>query len=222
MTRQTDVSGLALLTGTNRSGFEKLIDPYFLPWQKKKIMQAYRLAKYGHQTQVRQDGGRYFEHPKSLALCLIRLGVRDHEVICAALLHDVVEDTYILELEDIEEWFGPGVCLLVKLLTKEKGLSLKRYIERLAAGDPRAWLVKCADRLHNMSTLDAPDASLHEFFRAKKIKQVKETRKKILPLALKLAAAPGYEELGRFFVEALEYWCQRRASEAVADAPAEN
>lgn len=219
MTRRHDVSALALLKGTNRTGFEKLIGPYFLPWQQRKIMQAYRLAKYGHQSQVRQGGGRYFEHPKSLALLLIRLGVRDHEVICAALLHDVVEDTFILELADIEEWFGPGTCLLVKLVTKEKGLSLKRYIERLTAGDPRAWLVKCADRVHNMSTLDSPDPAMHEFFRKKKIKQVKETREKILPLAVKLSAVPGFEELGRFFFEALNYWCERREREATEDAP---
>lgn len=213
-----DLSAIALMKGTNRAGFEREIRFYFAPSEQKKIMQAYRLAKHGHRTQNRQGGGRYFEHPKALALLLIRLGVRDWKVICAALLHDVVEDTFILEFGDIEEWFGIEVCMLVKLLTKEKGLGIRAYFLRMLAGDVRALLVKCADRLHNLSTLDSEDPEMKAFFRKKKVKQVRETRKKIMPLAHKLAAAPGFEEIGQFFVDALEYWCERRTSEAAAAA----
>lgn len=211
-----DVSGLSLMSGLNRAGFEKLIAPHFLPSEQRKIMQAYRLSKYGHRDQMREGGGRYFEHPKALAILLIRLGVRDVDVICAALLHDTVEDTFIIEFADIEEWFGGGTCLLVKLVTKEKGLSPRQYIVRLSNGDPRAWLVKCADRLHNMSTLDSADPAMQDHFRKKKVKQAKETRKKILPLAEKLAHTPGFEELGQYFVAALTYWCERREKEAAA------
>lgn len=214
--KRLDPTGLALMKTTNRAGFEKLIAQYFLPHAQKKIMQAYRLAKYGHRLQMREGGGRYFEHPKSVALLLIRLGVRDWKVICAALLHDVVEDTYILEFADIEEWFGAEVALLVKLVTKEKGLGARAYIARLNAGDPRAWLVKCGDRLHNMSTLDSADPAMHEHFRQKKGKQVRETRRKILPLAAKLAVTPQQQQFGEYFVNALTYWCERRAQEAAA------
>lgn len=209
-----DVTGLSLMSGLNRAGFEKLIAPHFLPSEQRRIMQAYRLSKHGHRLQMREGGGRYFEHPKALAILLVRLGVRDVDVICAALLHDIVEDTFILEFADIEEWFGGGTCLLVKLVTKEKGLSPRQYIIRLSLGDVRAWLLKCADRLHNMSTLDSDDPAMFDHFKKKKVKQVRETRKKILPLAEKLAASPGYEELGNFFVAALTYWCERRAAEA--------
>lgn len=211
-----DVSGLSLMRVVNRAGFEKLIAPHFLPSEQRKIMQAYRLSKYGHRDQVREGGGRYFEHPKVLAVIAILLGVRDVEVICALLLHDTIEDTYILEFADIEDWFGGGTCNLVRLVTKEKGLSPYQYIRRLSLGDPRAWLVKCIDRLHNMSTLDSPDPAMFDHFNKKKVKQAKETRKKILPLAEKLAQTPGYEELGAYFVAALTYWCERREQEAKA------
>lgn len=216
--KRLDPTGLALMKTTNRDGFEKLIAQFFLPREQRKIMQAYRLAKYGHRLQMREGGGRYFEHPKSVALLLIRIGVRDWKVICAALLHDVIEDTHILEYEDIEEWFGAEVAMLVKLVTKERGLGARAYIARLSAGDPRAWLVKCGDRLHNMSTLDSADSAMQEHFRKKKGKQVRETRRKILPLAHKLAATAGLEQFGDFFVNGLTLWCERRAQEAAVAA----
>ncbi len=208
----------ALMKVLNRRGFENLIRPHFLPSEQRKIMQAYRLSKYGHLPQKREGGGRYFEHPKTLAILLIRLGVRDVAVICAALLHDTVEDSFILELADIEDWFGGDTCMLVKLCTKEKGLSLAQYILRLMLGDVRGLLVKCADRVHNLSTLESDDPAKAEFWRKKKIKQCRETRKRILPLAQRLAQDAQWGEIGQWFVDALTYWVERREAEVAAAA----
>lgn len=211
--------GLLLMQATNREGFEAAIRPYFLPSECEQIMRAYRLAKYGHKDQMREGGMRYFEHPKVLALLLVRLGVRDAAVIIAALLHDVIEDSFILEPADVEAWFGGTVCLTVKLVTKDKkeGLTLEQYFARLLSGGPRGWLVKLADRLHNMSTLvDSEDPDKRERFRLKKVKQVAETREFVLPLAVALSRAPGYEQLRIWFLGQLTAWCARREEEAAA------
>lgn len=205
-----------LMKPLSRRGFEALIRPYFLPSEQRKIMQAYRLSKHGHRLQTREGGGRYFDHPKTLAILLVRLGVRDVAVICAALLHDTIEDTFILEPDDIEEWFGSDTCLLVKLCTKEKKLPFLEYIRRLATGDVRGIIVKCADRVHNMSTLESADPAKAEFWRKKKIKQCRETRKHILPMAIRLSQDPIYGEIGKWFVDALTYWVERREQEVAA------
>lgn len=221
MTRTVD-AGLLLMQVTNREGFELAIRPHFLPSECELIMRAYRLAKYGHKEQMREGGIRYFEHPKALALLLVRLGVRDVPVIIAALLHDVIEDSYILELADIEAWFGADACRTVQLLTKDKkeGLTLAQYFDRLLKGGFRGWLGKLADRLHNMSTLvDGDDPEKREKFRQKKLRQVAETREFILPLATALSAAPGYEVLGQWFFDQLTAWCELREAEALAAAP---
>lgn len=207
-----------LMKPLSRRGFEALIRPHFLPSEQRKIMQAYRLSKYGHIPQKRDGGGRYFDHPKTLAILLVRLGVRDVEVICAALLHDTVEDSFILELADIEEWFGSGTCMLVKLCTKEKGLRFLAYIARLLSGDVRGVIVKCADRVHNLSTLESDDPAKADFWNQKKIKQCRETRKHILPLARRLAADAQWGAIGSWFVDALTYWVERREQEVAAHA----
>lgn len=209
--------GLMLMQATNKAGFEQAIRPYFLPSECVQIMRAYKLSKYGHRDVMREDGTRYFEHPKILALLLVRLGVRNAAVICAALLHDVVEDSFILELDDIEAFFGVLVCHLVHMVTKDKleGLTIEEYFARLSNDGPLSWLVKLADRLHNLSTLvTGSDPDRQEHFRNKKRKQVKETRDFILPLAVKLSQTPGFETIGQFFYDALTEWCNFREEEA--------
>lgn len=211
--------GLLLMQTTNREGFERAIRPYFLPSEFKAIMQAYRLSKYGHRAQMREGGIRYFEHPKVLALLLVRLGVRDAAVIIAALLHDAIEDSFILELEDVEDWFGGDACHTVHVLTKDpkEKLSLAQYFARLLDGGFRGLLVKLADRLHNMSTLaDSDDPEKHEKFRQKKIKQSAETREYVLPLAEALMQVKGCEKLGAWFYDQLIAWCEIREAEVAA------
>lgn len=185
-----------------RVQFEELLNRYFIPSQVHLIMMAYRFSKYGHRGQSREGGGRYFEHPKEAALILLERGVTDHEVIIAALLHDVMEDSFILTWPDLEFIFGSHLCAIVKLLTKEPGLPKEQYIPRLVNGLPEAQLVKLADRLHNLSTLGSCK-------REKQLKQVKETREKIYLLADKLAENPKYSEIAGWFKARMETICQQ-------------
>src|SRR5690349_20108516 len=103
----------------SRAQFEELINRHFIPSQARLVMMAYRFAKYGHRGQERDGGGRYFDHPRDVSVILLRQGIQDHEVIIAALLHDVMEDSFILTWEDLEHIFGSRVCGIVKLLSKE-------------------------------------------------------------------------------------------------------
>lgn len=204
-----------LLHGTDRRGFEDEIRPHFTAADFDRIMSAYRLSKYGHRNQFRDTGERYFEHPKILALLLVRLGVYDADVIIAALLHDVIEDSYILEKQDVTNWFGARCCNFIMKVTKLKNpdgsFDLVAYFAAMLADEVGTWLVKLADRLHNLSTLpDGTDAASKLKCRQKKDKQVAETNQFILPLATKLANTKGYEKLGKWFYDELTLWCQYR------------
>ncbi len=185
-----------------RTQFEELLNRNFIPSQARLIMMAYRFSKYGHRGQAREGGGRYFNHPREAALILLERSVFDHEVIIAALLHDVMEDSFILTWPDLEFIFGSRICAIVKLLTKEPGLPKEQYIPRLLGGMPEAMLVKLADRLHNLTTLN-------ECSREKQIKQIKETREKIYKLCDKLALDPQYSELAGWFKEQMEARCRQ-------------
>lgn len=189
-------------TVVNRAQFEEQIAKYFIPSQLRLIMMAYRFSKYGHRGQERDGGGRYFDHPREVSLILLRQGLFDHEMIIAALLHDVMEDSFILTWEDLEFIFGSRVCGLVKLLTKEPGLPKEQYFPRLLSGPPEAWLIKMADRLHNLSTLGSCT-------REKQIKQIKETREKYFPLCRQLALATLYADKAGWFEQQFEEICQR-------------
>ncbi len=197
---ETKSEGKSAVVG--RVQFEELLNKYFIPSQIHLIMMAYRFSKYGHRGQARDGGGRYFDHPKGAALILLEHGVTDHEVIIAALLHDVMEDSFILTWPDLEFIFGNRICAIVKLLTKEAGLPKDQYIPRLVAGLPEAQLVKLADRLHNLSSLGSCK-------REKQLKQVKETREKIYQVCDKLALNPQYSELAGWFKEQMEALCRQ-------------
>ncbi|MBQ1173378.1 MAG: bifunctional (p)ppGpp synthetase/guanosine-3',5'-bis(diphosphate) 3'-pyrophosphohydrolase [Lachnospiraceae bacterium] len=127
------------------------------------IEKAYRLADDAHRDQVRKSGEPYIIHPLCVAIILADLEM-DKETIAAGLLHDVVEDT-IFTTEEIKEQFGSDVALLVDGVTKLSRLQydgdkLELQAENLRkmflamAKDIRVILIKLADRLHNMRTLD--------------------------------------------------------------------
>ena len=127
------------------------------------IEKAYRLADDAHRAQVRKSGEPYIIHPLCVAIILADLEM-DKETIAAGLLHDVVEDT-IFTTEEIKEQFGSDVALLVDGVTKLSRLQydgdkLELQAENLRkmflamAKDIRVILIKLADRLHNMRTLD--------------------------------------------------------------------
>ena len=126
------------------------------------ITKAYELAKKAHNNQKRKSGEPYIIHPICVAIILAELEL-DKETIAAGLLHDVIEDTAI-SFKELSDMFGVDVANLVDGVTKLTQLSLKNdKIEMQAenlrkmflamAKDIRVILIKLADRLHNMRTL---------------------------------------------------------------------
>jgi guanosine-3',5'-bis(diphosphate) 3'-pyrophosphohydrolase len=125
------------------------------------LRRAYDFAAEQHQTQVRESGEPYLSHPLEVTHVLADMKL-DVITLCAALLHDVVEDTKI-PLEQIRELFGAEVARLVEGTTKISRLDLLAPEARQAenvrkmllamVNDVRVVLVKLADRLHNMRTL---------------------------------------------------------------------
>lgn len=128
------------------------------------IKKAYDLSKSKHNKVKRESGEPYFIHPVATALILLTNYISETNVICAALLHDVCEDTDT-ECEVIEEEFNKDVFELVKNLTKLDKKQFSSYqeyksenIRKLiiaSSKDVRVMFIKLADRLHNMSTLNA-------------------------------------------------------------------
>ncbi|MBI2626413.1 MAG: bifunctional (p)ppGpp synthetase/guanosine-3',5'-bis(diphosphate) 3'-pyrophosphohydrolase [Candidatus Nealsonbacteria bacterium] len=176
------------MTPIGRAGFERKLREKadLTPREFQLIMLAYRLAKYGHRNQERDDGGRYFEHPKRVALILIDENTEfmplKPEMVVAALLHDIKEDSFILTWEDIEMIFGKNIKEMIETLTKdktlEKQLRTESYFKRLITASSEIKNVKLADRLDNMRDLGncSPEKQKTYF---------KETTDFFLPLARK-------------------------------------
>ena len=146
------------------STFEKLLEKLNKSGNKydiAKIEKAYKLAESAHGTQVRKSGTPYITHPLAVAGNVVDMQL-DTDSVCAALLHDVVEDTEYTTAY-IEENFGKQVALLVDGVTKLDKLDFSSKEERdmenlrkmflAMTSDIRVIMIKFADRLHNMSTL---------------------------------------------------------------------
>lgn len=126
-----------------------------------KILSAYEMANKMHEGQSRTSGEPYITHPLAVAYILLDLGM-DTDTICAALLHDVVEDTSAT-LEDLQKKFGSDVANLVDGVTKLRKISEFTKEEQQAENvrkiilamsqDIRVIIIKLCDRLHNMRTL---------------------------------------------------------------------
>lgn len=127
---------------------------------------AFDFATNAHSGQLRHSGESYIVHPLSTAYILALLKI-DINIIIAALLHDVPEDTKIT-LEEIEENFGKDVSNMIKGITKLSAIKyrgVERYIENLRkmfiamAEDIRVMIIKFADRIHNLKTLESMPAN---------------------------------------------------------------
>jgi len=128
-----------------------------------QLEKAYRMAADAHKNQLRESGEPYMIHPLHVTLILAEMQM-DPVCLITGLLHDTVEDTS-LSLETIRKEFGPEVALCVDGVTKLSKLHLYSREERQAesvrkmllamVNDIRVVIVKLADRLHNMRTLDA-------------------------------------------------------------------
>lgn len=129
--------------------------------EKKMILKAYQYATYLHDGQYRQSGDAYIIHPLNVAYILAEMHA-DCDTICAGLLHDTLEDTKITK-EEIEENFNSDVAKLVNGVTKlskmnfsskqDQNYANTRKIITGITEDVRIIIIKLADRLHNMRTL---------------------------------------------------------------------
>jgi GTP pyrophosphokinase len=161
-----------------------------------QVWEAYRYADQAHQGVVRKTGEPYISHPVSVA-CILADMHMDLPTIMAALLHDVVEDTDI-STDDIKEKFGQQVAELVDGVTKLDKIEFQsasvaqaenfRKMLLAMSQDVRVILVKLADRLHNMQTLEG--------MRPEKQKLIaKETLDIYAPIANRLGLNEIYQEL---------------------------
>ena len=133
------------------------------PGDKQLLRNAFEMAAKAHETMRRKSGEPYILHPLAVAkICVEEIGLGIRSTICA-LLHDTVEDTDIT-LEDIQREFGTEVTKIVDGLTKisfvmdnnstQQAENFKKILLTLT-DDPRVILIKLADRLHNMRTLES-------------------------------------------------------------------
>jgi guanosine-3',5'-bis(diphosphate) 3'-pyrophosphohydrolase len=130
-----------------------------------KISHALAVAEEAHSGQVRDDGTPYFLHPLRVALSLAEeLDVWDPDLLCAALLHDAVEDRKQLTSAHIDTEFGARVGHIVRVLTKPNNPTKAReeinryYFSRLLRADEDCKLVKLADKLDNVrDAINSPD-----------------------------------------------------------------
>ena len=141
---------------------KKIIAESGKEYDREQIEAAYRLAEEKHREQKRSSGEPYIIHPLSVAAILVGLGM-DSQSVMAGLLHDVVEDTDCT-LEDIQKQFGKEVALLIDGVTKlgkipyssreeQQAENLRKMLMAMVE-DIRVIIIKFADRMHNLSTLE--------------------------------------------------------------------
>lgn len=136
------------------------------PGDRRLIRHAFEMAADAHKTMRRKSGEPYILHPLAVAkICTEEIGLGVRSTICS-LLHDTVEDTDIT-LEDVQKEFGPEIAKIVDGLTKisnvidvnasQQAENFRKILLTLT-DDPRVILIKLADRLHNMRTMDSMKA----------------------------------------------------------------
>ena len=167
--------------------FYKKASSYLNKSDIKKIQKAYTLAFYAHEGQLRRDGTKYITHPVAVSNILLDLKM-DPDSICAALMHDVLEDCDVNK-NNLKKLFGNSVAEIVDGVSKLGKLDITSKNDRDAnnlqkmmlamSKDVRVVLVKICDRLHNMRTIE-------HLPRSKQIKKSKETIELYGPLALRI------------------------------------
>jgi GTP diphosphokinase / guanosine-3',5'-bis(diphosphate) 3'-diphosphatase len=188
---------------------------YLFDHQIKEINKAYNLAKKLHHGQTRSTGEPYITHPLAVAKILADMRI-DYQSIIAGILHDVLEDTNMSK-ENLAEIFNPTIAELVdgvskldqiKFETKEEAQAENLRKMMLAmAKDIRVILVKLADRLHNMRTLDAKSLPSQK-------KIALETLEIYAPIANRLGMnnfCMEFEDLGFYYLYPVRYKVLKKA-----------
>ena len=185
----------------------------------RRVRDAYRFADEAHLGQFRASGEPYITHPIAVAGLCAEWKL-DAQAIMAALMHDAMEDCGISKAELIER-FGAPTADLVDGLTKLDKLRFSTREESQAESfrkmllamtrDVRVILVKLADRLHNMRTMDAVE-------RAKRVRIAAETLEIYAPIAHRLGLNQTYRELQELSFKHLKPWREAALSKAVQKA----
>ncbi|CAN5726513.1 bifunctional (p)ppGpp synthetase/guanosine-3',5'-bis(diphosphate) 3'-pyrophosphohydrolase [soil metagenome] len=185
----------------------------------RRVREAYRFADGAHLGQFRASGEPYITHPIAVAgLCADwRM---DAQAIMAALMHDSIEDCGVTKVELIER-FGAQTADLVDGLTKLDRLQFSTREESQAesfrkmllamARDVRIILIKLADRLHNMRTMESMETS-------KRVRIARETLDIYAPIAHRLGLNQTYRELQELSFEYLRPWRHKALAKAVSKA----
>ena len=187
-----------------------------IPEEKiEDVKKSYDLASYIHKDQFRQSGEPYIVHPISVAQNIINMHVYDTDTICAALLHDTIEDApeeFHFSKEVLAEMINPTVAELVDGVTKLRRIDFDTKEEQTHANtrkiingltkDIRIIIVKLADRLHNMHTL--------EYKKPEKQKKIAlETMELYVPIAYAIGAyrvKSELEDLSLRYIDPDEYF----------------
>ncbi|HEY9117702.1 MAG TPA: bifunctional (p)ppGpp synthetase/guanosine-3',5'-bis(diphosphate) 3'-pyrophosphohydrolase [Roseivirga sp.] len=193
--------------------------PFLKDNDAKLIKKAFNLSLEAHKEMRRKSGEPYIFHPIAVAeICVEEIGLGTTSII-AALMHDVVEDTEI-ELDEIKEAFGPKVAKIIDGLTKISGVfdhgssqqaeNFRKMLLTLSE-DVRVILVKLADRLHNMRTLDSMP-------RHKQLKIISETIYLYAPLAHRLGLYAIKSELEDLWLKYTEPEVYQEIVEKIAES----
>jgi len=154
------------------------------PVELNRILSAYDVAASVHESQFRRDGSPYFYHVTRVCKILIdELGVRDPDILIAALLHDVLEDSSELSAEVLQYNFGPRVAQMVQTLTKDLQAHERdpdavdwQQVERLRHAPPECLLIRLATRLDNFRCLSYD-------LKRNPLRYIQQTWERYIPLA---------------------------------------
>ncbi len=196
----------------------QILDESGKKYDREKIQRAYLYAEEAHRGQYRKSGEEYITHPLAVAEIAAEMGL-DTDAICAALLHDIVEDCPDENLDKIKAEFGPEVEMLVDGLTKLVAIPFEdkeeEHIENLRkmflamSKDIRVILIKLCDRLHNMRTLSSHQEekqrlialeTMHVYAPLAHRLGIQRIKQELESLALQYLDPIGYEEI-RGYIE---------------------
>jgi GTP diphosphokinase / guanosine-3',5'-bis(diphosphate) 3'-diphosphatase len=198
------------------------LKPKLKPGDKELVRRAFEMAADAHKTMRRKSGEPYILHPLAVAMiCVEEIGLGVRSTICS-LLHDTVEDTDIT-LDDVERVFGNEIARIVDGLTKistiidtsasQQAENFKKILLTLT-DDPRVILIKLADRLHNMRTLDSMK-------REKQLKISSETVYVYAPLAHRMGLYTIKTELEDLAMKYLEPEAYKEIARKLAETKRE-